>query len=152
MRAEPGRDATRTAQRHLLGHDRVGEEVGTRPPVLLLVLQAEQPELAAALVEGPWEVALRLPLLDVRPDLALDEVAHRRPKRVVFGREEVVALAVHRPRIFDRISRMTSSAPPPMRISRESRHARWTGTSIRYAAPPKICIASFAILLTTIPV
>ena len=46
---------------------------------------------------------------------------------------------------------MTSSVPPPMRMSRESRHARWIGRSIVYAAPPKICIASFATRLATMP-
>jgi hypothetical protein len=58
----------------------------------------------------------------------------------------------YRPRIFAMISRMTSSAPPPMRMSRVSRHARWIGRSIRYDAPPKICIALFETRLQTRPV
>ena len=115
---------------------------GPEPPYSSSYLRPKRPSSPHALVEGAREVALRFPLVDVGADLAADEVPHGSPERFVLLREEVVARVAHqRPRIFARISRMTSSAPPPIRISRVSRHARWIGRSIRYAAPPKICIA-----------
>jgi hypothetical protein len=45
--------------------------------VLGLVLQAEEAELAAAVVEGARELPRLLPLVDVRGDLVADEAANR---------------------------------------------------------------------------
>jgi hypothetical protein len=95
VRAEPGRHAAGAAQRQLLGDHRVGDQVRPRAAEFLLVLQPEEPELADALVQLAREVALRLPLLDVRADLAADEVAHRRPQGLVLLGEQLVAQVGH---------------------------------------------------------
>ena len=58
------------------------------PPHCGGIVQAEEAELAAAPEEIVGEAPGRLPFVDVRPDLGLDEPAHRRPERVVLGGED----------------------------------------------------------------
>jgi hypothetical protein len=63
--------------RELLHPDRVVDVVAALAAVLGLVLEAEEAELAAAVVELTGELARLLPLLDVRGDLLGDEVPDR---------------------------------------------------------------------------
>jgi len=52
--------------------------------VLRLVLEPEEAELAAAVVELTGELAGLLPLVDMRRDLLGDEAADRLPQRLVL--------------------------------------------------------------------
>src|SRR5436190_19841594 len=151
MPADTRSDAAGSALGELFVHDRIGEEIRTCASVPLFVLQPEKSELPEAQVEVAWEVVRALPLLDVGSELFLDELSNRVAERDVVLGEELPARAHYSPISFEMTSRMTSSVPPPMRISRESRQTRWIGRSIVYAAPPKICIASLATRLATMP-
>jgi hypothetical protein len=76
--------------RELLHPDGVVDVIATLPAVLGLVLQAEEAELAAALVQLTWELAGLLPLVDVRGDLLGDEAANGLAQLLVLlaeGRE-----------------------------------------------------------------
>src|SRR5262249_9623174 len=64
-------------------------EVGAAATVLLVVFQAEEPELAQARPDRPRHPARRFPLLDVRHDLALDELPHRRAEHLVLLVEDL---------------------------------------------------------------
>jgi hypothetical protein len=72
--AEPGTDSSAGAgARELLDPDSIVDVRTALAAELLGVLEAEEPELAAALVELARELARRLPLVDVRRDLLRDE-------------------------------------------------------------------------------
>jgi hypothetical protein len=72
--AEARRDAAAAARaRELLDPDRVVDVVAALAAVLGLVLEPEEAELAAAVVELARELARLLPLIDVRGDLLADE-------------------------------------------------------------------------------
>jgi hypothetical protein len=62
--------------RELLDPDGVVNVVAALPAVLGLVLQAEEAELAAALIQLTRELTRLLPLVDVRGDLLADEAAN----------------------------------------------------------------------------
>src|SRR5262249_8379615 len=55
----------------------------------LVVFQAEEPELAQARPDRSRHPARRFPLLDVRHDLALDELPHRRAEHLVLLVEDL---------------------------------------------------------------
>src|SRR5207245_142715 len=74
--------------RALLVQDGRGEEVASVAAVLLVVLHAEQPELAHARPDPAGHPPRRLPLRDVRHDLLLDEAPHRRPEYLVLVIED----------------------------------------------------------------
>ena len=71
-----GHAAAASGARELLDPDRVVDVVAALTAVLGLVLEAEEAELAAAVVELARELARLLPLVDVRSDLLGDEAAH----------------------------------------------------------------------------
>ncbi|MEA2461423.1 MAG: hypothetical protein QOH90_1600, partial [Actinomycetota bacterium] len=106
-----------------------GKVVGPGASDLGRELHPEKTELSSALEELFRKGLVFLPALDVRFQLALDEGTDLRTKLIVFGGEEVAA---HNPSNLPMTSRMISSVPPPMRIKRVSRHARWIGDSIEY--------------------
>ena len=63
-----------------------GKTVATAP--LGGIVQAEETQLPAAAEKVVREAPGGFPLVDVGPDLGLDEAAHRRPERVVLGGED----------------------------------------------------------------
>jgi hypothetical protein len=70
------RDATAAAgPRELFHPDRVVDVVAALAPVLGLVLEPEEAEVPAAVVELARELTRLLPLIDVRRDLLGDEAA-----------------------------------------------------------------------------
>ena len=79
------RDRGRTRARQLLDEHDAGGEVAVAAAPLRGVVQAEEAELAAAPEQFVGEVPGRFPLVDVRPDLGVDEPAHRRPQLVVLA-------------------------------------------------------------------
>ena len=70
--------------RQLLGPDRVVDVVAALAAELLGVLEAEEAELAAALVQLARELARLLPLVDVGGDLLADEAPHRLAELLVL--------------------------------------------------------------------
>jgi hypothetical protein len=92
VRAEAGGDAAAaTRTRELLHPDGIVHVIAALAAVLGLVLESEEAELAAAVVELPWELARLLPLVDVGGDLVGDESPGRLPQLLVLlaeGREE----------------------------------------------------------------
>jgi hypothetical protein len=85
MRPEAGRHAaapSRTGE--LLDPDGVVHVVAALAAVLGLVFEAEEAELAAAVVELAGELARLLPSLDVRRDLLTDEAADGFPQLLVL--------------------------------------------------------------------
>ena len=65
-------------------------EVAAGPAPALGVVQPEEPELAAAAEHVVGEVSGFLPLVDVGPQLLVDEAAHRLAQLVVLGGEDRV--------------------------------------------------------------
>jgi len=82
--------------RALLVQDRRGEQVGAGASVLLVVLDAQEAELAHAPPDGLRDAAGGLPRLDVRHDLPLDEGAHRRAEHLVVLAEDLHAAGITR--------------------------------------------------------
>jgi hypothetical protein len=70
--------------RELLDPDGVVDVVPALAAVLGLVLEAEEAELPAAVVELAGELARLLPLVDVRSDLLADEAADRLAQLLVL--------------------------------------------------------------------
>jgi hypothetical protein len=70
--------------RELLDPDGVVDVVPALAAVLGLVLEAEEAELAAAVVELPRELARLLPFVDVGSDLLADEAPDRLPQLLVL--------------------------------------------------------------------
>jgi hypothetical protein len=70
--------------RQLLDPDRIVDVVASLAAVLGLVFEAEEAELAAAVVELAGELARLLPSLDVRRDLLTDEAADGFPQLLVL--------------------------------------------------------------------
>jgi len=56
---------------------------------LLVVFEPKQVEGAEPLEEIPRKLPLCLPVVDVRPDFFLDELADGRPKLFMLGAEEM---------------------------------------------------------------
>jgi hypothetical protein len=85
MGPEPGCDPAAAARvGELLDPDRVVDVVAALAAVLGLVLEAEEAELTAAVVELPWELARLLPLVDVRSDLFGNEAPDRLAQLLVL--------------------------------------------------------------------
>src|SRR5262249_11519061 len=111
VRAEAGRDpAAAAGARELLDPDRVMDVVAALAAVLRLVLEAEEAELAAAVVELAGKLPRLLPFVDVGSDLVGDEAADRLAELLVLlaeGRQ-------HRPlaRVLDDGQVAISSASP----------------------------------------
>jgi hypothetical protein len=83
--------------RELLDPDRVVDVGAALAAELLRVLEAEEAELAAALIELARELARCLPLVDVRSDLLADEAPDRLAQLLVLlgeGREQRSLAAV----------------------------------------------------------
>jgi hypothetical protein len=95
--------------RELLDPDGVVNEVPALPAVLDLVLETEEAELPAAVVELPRELARLLPLVDVRSDLLADEPPDRLAQRLVLlaERREKSALTTV---LYDRDGGLQSSS------------------------------------------
>ena len=108
---------------------RVGDEIGPGPAGLGGILHAVQTELPGAGHDLAGELFLPFPLGGVWGDLLLHEAAHASAQFVVLRGEEIYWLHQN-PSIRPITSRITSSVPAPIRISRVSRHARCTGNSI----------------------
>jgi hypothetical protein len=82
---DPGGNAAAAARvRELLDPDRVVDVVAALTAVLGLVLEAEEAELAAAVVELAGELARVLPLIDVGGDLLADEIPDRLTELLVL--------------------------------------------------------------------
>ena len=82
------RDRGGAGAREFFDEDDAGGQVPVSTAPLGGIVQAEEAEFAAAPEEIVGESPGRLPFVDVRPDLGLDEPAHRRPERVVLGAED----------------------------------------------------------------
>ena len=67
-----------------------GREVAVAATPTRRIVEAEEPELAAAPKECIGKASRRLPLLDVRAHLGVDEAPHRGPQFLVLGREDRV--------------------------------------------------------------
>src|SRR5207245_11268413 len=89
-------------------------------PVRVVVLDAEQPQVAHARPDPARHPFGRFPLLDVRHDLLLDEGPHRRPEHVVLLVEDLHAVA---PNLAFTASR--STAPSAVRGSASVKTTRW---------------------------
>src|SRR5438445_13621867 len=83
-----GEGARARAGTLLVQHHRRAE-VGAAPAVLLVVFDTEEPELAQARPDRPRHPAGRFPLLDVRHDLALDELPDRCTEPFVLTRKNL---------------------------------------------------------------
>jgi hypothetical protein len=96
--AQAGGDpAAAAGARELLDPDGVVDVVAALTPVLGLVFQAQEAELATPVVELARELAGLLPLIDVRSDLVRDEAANRLAQLLVLlaeGRERCPLAAV----------------------------------------------------------
>jgi hypothetical protein len=89
VRAQAGGDSPRGAAGELLGHYRIGHEVGARATDLGRVLHPEVAELSHSAHDLFRERLLCLPLGGMREQLALDEGPHGAPKLLVLGLEEI---------------------------------------------------------------
>jgi hypothetical protein len=109
--ADAGRDpAAAAGVGELLDPDRVVDVVAALAAVFGLVLEAEEAELSAAVVELAGELARLLPLIDVGRDLVADETAGGLAQLFVLlaeGRERGALAAV-----LDDGQPGTSSASP----------------------------------------
>ena len=90
--AMPGR----TGPRQLLDEDDARGEVAVASAPARRIVEAEEAELAAAAEQLVGKVTGRLPLVDERPDLGVDEPADGGAELVVLGREDGVARVGHR--------------------------------------------------------
>jgi hypothetical protein len=107
---DPGGDAAAAAGAgELLDPDGVVDVVAALPAVLGLVLEAEEAQLAAAVVQLARELPGLVPLLDVGGDLLRDEAANRLPQLLVLlreGRKQCALAAV----LYDRDGGFQSSS------------------------------------------
>src|SRR4029077_5209140 len=96
----------------LLAEHRGGEDVGSGSPVLLVVLDTQEAQLAHPRPDGLGDLPRILPRLDVRLDLLLDEGPHRLPEHLVVVLEDL-----HAPHLALTASRSTAPSAPRGRAS-----------------------------------
>src|SRR2546430_5985113 len=89
MRADPGGDPTGPAPAELFEQDALVEHASVRPAKLLAIPEAEQIECPAATAELSRKLLRLLPLIDVGPNLLLDEAAHGPTEFLVVRRKEM---------------------------------------------------------------
>jgi hypothetical protein len=89
--ADSRRHAARAAACQLFEEDRLIDDACVRPAVFLVVLQAQQIKCGEAAKEVPRKLLRRLPIIDVRTDLFVDETPDRGTKFVVLRLEEMRA-------------------------------------------------------------
>ena len=89
MRADPGRHPARAAPTELLEEHRFIDDAGIGAAEFLVVFEAQQVQRGKALEQFAGELPLLFPLVDVRTDLLVDELADRPAKLFVLGAEEV---------------------------------------------------------------
>src|SRR5207245_4133412 len=115
-----GERARPRARALLVEHGR-SQEVGAGAAVLVVVLDAEQPQLAHARPDRARQAPGRLPLLDVRHDLLLDERPHRRPEHFMLLVEDFHAVA------HFVLTASRSTAPSAVRGSGSGNATAWGG-------------------------
>ena len=89
MGSNPGRHPGRATARQLLEQHRLIDLAGGGAAILLAVFKPKQVEGAEPLEEIPRKLPLCLPVVDVRPDFFLDELADCRPKLFMLAAEEM---------------------------------------------------------------
>jgi hypothetical protein len=89
MHADRHRERAGTRARALFVQDGGRQQIGAPAPVLLVVLHAEEAELAHARPDPARHAPRALPLLDVRHDLLLDEGADGGAKHLVLLVEDL---------------------------------------------------------------
>src|SRR6266849_3795878 len=94
--ADGHRERAGPRPRALLVQDRRGEQISAGAAVLLVVLDAQEAQLAHARPDRLRNATGRFPRLDVRHDLPLDEGAHRRAEHLMVLAEDLHAARITR--------------------------------------------------------